>query len=475
MNKIKYILQSTLMLIIMLVLACTKEEGKETYKSINNLTIETPALSSMTLSLYDSLIIAPVLKESMPEGEEYSYSWTINDSLVSLKKDLRVKVDLPIKTGYRVWFKATSKKTGIQAMYQYTLDVRGTYYAGWYVAHNKEGKARFSFIREDDVILMNPLEEVNNKTYAGNAVGAYHALAYEYGGSTYSGYLFAFTSQGVWRFDRDNLKEIQDISEIIPSFNNFPITSKPFQANVPSFYIDQVLILNGGVYAGPGPAFPDYELGSFEELSAGDYEMYPGGFFLASNSPAYYYDNKYKRFMILPQQSSILSVAPATPTAAFNFANVNRTMLGFDTGNTSSREYYFIMADATNTRYLMSAIASGSGTVPGINQRIDGTDINIATNFVTSSVQKQMYYSANNKIYLYNILTNTSVLLYSFPIGNVVKDMKKSGNTRIAVATNSGTAGVVYYFDLAATGEFTGNTYVKKYEGFGEIVKIAER
>lgn len=474
MYKTKYILQSIMILIIMLVFACKKEEGKQGYQSINDLTIETPADSNLTRSLNDSLIIAPVLKESMPSGDEYDYSWTINDSLVSIKKDLRMLVNLPVKTGYNVRFKATNKKTGVQALYQYTLAVKGTYYAGWYVTHNKEGKARFSLIREDDVIFANPLEEVNNKTYAGNALGLYHAAAYEYGGSTYSGYIFAFTSQGVWRFDRDNLKQIHDISEIIPSFDSFPLSSKPYQANVPSFYIDQVLILNGGVYAGPGPAFPDYELGSFDEISAGDYQMYPGAFFLAASAPAYYYDNKNKRFMILPQQSNILSIAAAT-TGSFNFAAVGRTMLAYDRGNTSSREYYFIMADDSNTKYLMSAVASGTGTVPGINQRIDGPDINLASSFITSSVQKQMYYVANNKIYLYNILTNTAQLIYSFPAGYVVKDMKKSGTTRVVIATNSGAAGEVYYFDLSATGEFTGNTYTRKYAGFGDIVQVTER
>ncbi|WP_256006887.1 PKD-like family lipoprotein [Pedobacter deserti] len=474
MYYIKHKILNIIMLMVILIVSCKKEEGKEDYKLINDITIETPTESSLVRSLNDSLIITPVLKESMPAGDDYSYSWTINDSLVSVQKDLRMLVDLPVKTGYKVWFKATNKATGVQAMYQYDLEVKGTYYGGWYVAHNKDGKARFSFIREDDVIFTNPLEEVNQKTYSGSALGLYHAGAYAYGGSTYSGYIFAFTSQGVWRFDRDNLKEIHDISEIVPSFGSFPLLGKPFQADVPAFYIDQVLILNGGVYAGPGPAFPDYELGAFDEVSAGDYDMFPGAFFLASTSPAYYYDNKNKRFMTLPQQSNILSVAAVT-TGSFNFANVGRTLLAYDTGLTSSREYYFIMADATNVKYLMSAVANGSGTTPGINQRIEGPNINLASKFVTSSTQKQMYYAVNNEIYLYNILTNTAQLIYSFPVGYVVKDMRKSGATRIVVATASGSAGEVYYFDLAATGEFNGNTYVKKYVGFGDIVQVTQR
>lgn len=461
-----------MLLAMILAFSCKKEEGKEKYKTINNLTIETPAESSLIRSLNDSLIITPILKESNPVGDAYSYSWTINDSVVSVQKDLRMLVNLPVKVGYGVVFKATNKTTGVQALYQYTLEVKGTYYAGWFVAHNQEGHARFSFIRADDFVFNNPIEEINKKAYPGTALAIYHALGSR--GSTSSGYLFAFTSQGVWRFDRDNLKQIQDISDIVPSFAGFPLTSKPFQADVPPYQLDQVLILNGGVYLGPGPFTGDYELGTFDELSAGDYELYPGAFFLAAVSPSYYYDNKFKRFMILPQQSNVLGVAAAT-TGSFDFRAVGRTMLGYDTGNTSSREYYFIMSDATNVRYLMSALASGSGTVPGINQRIDGPDINLATKFVTSSVQKQMYYAAGNKIYLYNILTNITQLIYSFPTGYVIKDMRKSGNTRIVVATNSGAAGEVYYFDLTAVGDFVNNTHAKKYTGFGDILQISPR
>ena len=124
----------------------------------------------------------------------------------------------------------------------------------------------------------------------------------------------------------------------------------------------------------------------------------------------------------------------------------------------------------------MSAVANGARTSPGINQLISNSpDIDIATKFLTSTTFKLMYYAANNKIYLYDIAANSSRLIYTFPAGYVIKEMKKSGTTRLVVATKMGVAGEIYYFDLAGTGDFVANTYTKKFTGFGDIVQLTAR
>ena len=470
MFKKNYILKGIVACMVMLAFACHKDYQTYDYKDINNPTIQKPKDSTYALSVNDSLIIKPVLKESMPGANEYGYSWAINDSLVSTQKELRILVNLPVKAGYNVVFKAVNKKTGAQASYRYALEVRGQYYAGWFIAHNQGGKAHFSFLRADDVILSNPAEEINKKAYPGTALGVYMGTANRW--SLYSGYLMAFTTQGFWRFERDNLKEVQNISYMIPSFTDFPIKPAPYQSSESS--IDQWVVMNGGLYVGYGPFVSDYELEPFSARSAGDYDAFPGVFMLAQYSPNYIYDNKNKRFMTIVEQTEILRVAGATLTASFNFANVGRTLLAHDVGG-GTRENYFVMSDA-NGRYLMSAVAKGSGTVPDLNQRIESSpDIDMATKFLTSTRFKLMYYAANNKIYLYDIAANSSRLIYNFPAGYVIKDMKKSGTTKIVVATNLGANGEIYYFDLAGTGDFIDNTYAKKFTGFGDIVQITAR
>jgi hypothetical protein len=45
----------------------------------------------------------------------------------------------------------------------------------------------------------------------------------------------------------------------------------------------------------------------------------------------------------------------------------------------------------------------------------------------------------------------------------------------LVVAVNKGTAGEVYYFDLDNLGNVVSDTYVNKFEGFGEIVHLDYR
>ena len=174
--------------------------------------------------------------------------------------------------------------------------------------------------------------------------------------------------------------------------------------------------------------------------------------------------------------SRTVEVALGDDKAAYNLGNVGKTMLFMDYGAQAYNDYefYFLMKDDANTRYLYSL----KGTVPGIAQAIGNSpDIENANSIATSSVLKQMYYATSNSIYLYDILANSSRLVYKFPTGYTVADMEmlRSTSKRLAVAVNQGVNGEVYYFDLGNTGDFTGNTYTKKFTGFGEIVHLSFR
>jgi hypothetical protein len=170
-----------------------------------------------------------------------------------------------------------------------------------------------------------------------------------------------------------------------------------------------------------------------------------------------------------------LTICPATPTASFNMANVGRKMIAFDAGSTTgtNKEYFFVMENTTG-RYLQSI----KGGTPDVNQLIGNSpDIATATAFATSSVLKHMYYASANKIYVYDMLANSAKLVYTFPADYVISDLEmlRTTSKRLVVAANKGTAGEVYYFDLDNIGAFTGNTYINKFEGFGEINQLSYR
>lgn len=48
-------------------------------------------------------------------------------------------------------------------------------------------------------------------------------------------------------------------------------------------------------------------------------------------------------------------------------------------------------------------------------------------------------------------------------------------NRRLVVGVDDNGSGEVYYLDLLPTGDVSGNTYSKKFDGFGEIVELNYR
>jgi hypothetical protein len=92
------------------------------------------------------------------------------------------------------------------------------------------------------------------------------------------------------------------------------------------------------------------------------------------------------------------------------------------------------------------------------------------------------YYVYNNAIYKLDIQAKTATAIYTFSAGTEITAMKMYRNTKsstdinnnnlIAVAIYENGGGKVYYFPLAATGNFVNNTYSKVFTGFNRINEL---
>lgn len=460
-----------------LVLACHKDNQQYKYRDINNLTIEeTNESSRFTVSVNDSLIIIPNLRESDPVGDEIIHEWRMDDSLVSTNEHLRILVDQEVGS-HTVFYKATNTNTGVQALQQYYVTVRGTYYSGYYIAHNKNGKAEFSFLRADKVLFANPFEQVNQKSYGGKALSLVYSIESPTASSG-TGSVVAWTSDNAWRFDGNSLKEIHDVSTWFPAFTDFPLTQK---GDIFAGLVDQVLIFEGGIHGGSGSLFGSVNTSSFSSRYPGDYDVFPAIFPLRYLTTTYFYDNNHKRFLAMAGQQRSVTVAPAT-TGAFNMADVGLTMIDSDgTGDNGNTEFYYLMGDG-NARWLLhnyntAFLGQGVPSVGIKQQMLNSPDIERATIISASATLKHIYYAADNKVYLYDILSNSARLLYTFPAGYSVKEMKRAlpdaESPYLAVAIDNGTAGEIYFFNLEGDGSFTDDTFSEKFEGFGEIVSMS--
>ncbi|MFT4093528.1 MAG: PKD-like family lipoprotein [Niabella sp.] len=469
MKRILYIFFSA---IVLFFAACKKNASDYKYNNVNSVSITTDTLD-YAITQFEVLNINPTLTESKPNNDTYSYQWKAyviggTPIILSTNKELNDTIALP-PGEYELEYRVTNNTTGLSAFELYSLTVNGAFYEGWLVSSNKSGKAMLSFIRSDDAIFLNPADAVNNTTYPGNALAAYAGV-----GTNISLALF-FTDQGVFRFNANDFVQNGSTTDLFTDDKQF--VNMPVYA-LGKYLIDQYIVADGGLYMGIGPAFyPEEVLKPYSDRITGDYNLFPG-IFPSYILITYFYDNKYKRFMQASYLSRNLTVSSGSTTAVFNLSDVGKTMIAADKGVSSyyANAYYFVMEDDSG-RYLMS-LEGSQGRTPTLNQKIDNSpDILKATAFATSSVVRHMYYGADNKIYLYDILANSSRLVYSFPENYKIAsiNMLRATSKRIVVGVNNDSEGEVYYFDLDNLGSIVNDTFTKKFTGFGEIAHLSFR
>lgn len=486
--KLNYKYQLAILIAVLAFAACSKDKENYDYSIVNR--VEVKLVDSIfKLQQLDELNVTPVLTETAATGTTaYAYAWHVYPKqsnfsstdvgakdpealLISEEKDLKTIINLS-PNDYYLQYTITNLKTGIKTLKRYSLTVNGAFYEGWLVMNNVDGQGKLSFIRKDDEVFMDPLMQIHGMRMEGKALKAYSGVISKM--STIN----AFTDKEVYLFNADDFKLQKNSGEL---FLERPTLQVPFYT-VNHINTDQYIIDAGKVYGTIAPNFG--APGKYSVPFAGlDYEAFP---FLFSGNKFYIsvYDNKHKRFIHTSYNSRAFSAYGGIVDANYDLRNVGKTMIAADRG--LQGEYYTLMKDDTDYYYYAynPNLASPAVLAQPIKQ---SPAIHKATAFAASSSLQHLYYAAGNEIYLYDILANTSRLLYSFPTATNIKDIqmyKGKGwgsfndplfNKRIVVAAVNAGAGSVYYFDLLPTGDIANNTYFKAFTGFGDIVHLNYR
>ncbi|MEJ2880160.1 PKD-like family lipoprotein [Pedobacter sp. GR22-6] len=475
MKKYK-ILSPGFFTILMVLLACKKYDQPYNYKKIDDIKISTSAVNNrFTVVINDTLKIEPVIAETNPSNDEFEYEWRLLEQItpkfwvISQSKDLKAKIDIPAGS-YYLGFKITNKRTGQIFTYQGMVSVISPFNAGYYVTSNVGNQGKLSFIRaSDDMIFYSAPEEVNgNKTYPGKALFADNSAA--------TGTLVCyFTDQGIYRFTANDFLENGRDAQVMDGAKKFSRAPIAYGDGASAWEV--FMMGDGDLHVGIGSTMASFYgnnllLAPFSARLVGDYSLYSGIF--VTSSTTMFYDNKFKRFMYCPTQGRNLTIAPASLTSVFNAADVKMTLISSDAGQ-ATNEYYYLMENAAGVRYLLGTL----NTTPNLYQIIGNSpDIGTATVIAASKLVKHVYYASANKLYVYDMLANSSRLVYTYPLGYVIKDMKmdRSTSKRLVLGVSkSASEGEVHYFDLDNLGAAVGNSPVKTFKGFGDIVSVNSR
>lgn len=467
---------------------CTKDKGNYDYTDVNQVEV------SLTDSVFEieqmkELHVRPSLKESIPSaGDSYTYAWHVYPKnnigvgtsgitteseviLLSEEKDLKTIINFT-PLDYYLQYTITSTKTGVKTIKRYPLKVNGAFYEGWLVMNNVAGAAQLSFIRKDNEVFMNPLNTVHGKQMEGKGLASYSGII------NLMSQITAFTDKGAYRFNADDFS-IQVQNDKL--FLEMPSFEAPYYS-VNHINTDQYIVAGGKVY---GTIAPNFGLpGKYSTPFGGvDYAAF-SYFFSGNKFYSSFYDNKHKRFLQTSYNSRVLNTYSSIVDAAYDLTSVGKTMIVADLG--MGNEYYTVMKDETGYFYYGYNPSLAS---PATRQQpmLNSPEIASAAAFAASSSLQHLYYATGNNVYLYDIMANAARLVYSFPAGKQIKDLKmyKSKgwgnfkdpmfNKRLVVATSDGTNGEVYYLDLLPTGDIQNNSYEKVFTGFGDIVQLNYR
>lgn len=476
-----------LVTLVVLLASCSKDKGNYAYTAINDLTLNTGA-DTFYITRLDTLDIQPVITGMDPNRTRYEWRvYPISNpaipldpgriDILSRERNLHEQITLLASSRYyNLDLVVTDTLTGVSYFKNMYLQVTTDFQLGWMLLEQKADHADMSFITLRDVVFHNvysvtnpdkPLPVSSHKLISTDASGLLGKLNMVY----YDG--------GGYVLDNNSLAVIADYEDI---FFSPPAVIQPQNLIKPSAFswgpytfTDGKVHAVNGIYASKlfGAAFtqPDTKGYRLAPFVAGGLAY--GGIFFDQLNHRFLYDGG--------STSTSLKTFPANTGLAFELGDVQKKMLIMKAGLGSilfPTNFYAIFKNENNDDcFLYTINADGNLNTNPVAQAqqaiLNSPNVHRSPDYMFSNSIRQMYYAADNKLYVYDMAANQSRVIYEFAPGENITTLQLENNT-ITLATYNGAAGggTVYFLPLAGTGDILNNTYSKKFSGFDKIVHL---
>lgn len=417
----------------LLLMSCMEDKGNYDYVTLDQITIDT--IHDQTIEVNDTLRIPTKITRSKDDGSELSYIWYKyqgNDihhvDTLSREKDLEYKVR-DFSGTYQIFYQVTDLSTGVSEKASFKMTVVGQYNTGLMILGEADGQPSMAFINDagnvseiyavtnGDVLGKNPVF-IGDATDPSNSIQDIIVLCDDdRGGAVLSNSDFGKTKEvgDLFFLKPENFKPQAYYraynSTYEMSFANFIISHGKLHA--------RATYMNGQL---------SYSM-SFNPLIEGKYELCP----YAIVCPAAYlfYDNAGEgRFVVLRQDMfsmdnvfSVLSSStqgfdPArlgmqciylSEAALFNDEQsgfgIFRENAGGQLQGVRFRMQPYSNADDYNKQFPMALFSKTP-----INANAVGIDE--SPGYAMSLARPHLYYSKDNKVYLYDLDNNQPYPVY---------------------------------------------------------------
>lgn len=476
---------------------CYKDKNNYIVDEVNEVQITTASEDYAVMQLSE-LEIETEVTSSIHDRDNYTYEWKViapkegNDytgrvsysEVLSTTKDLKEVIFTPAGK-YVLLYTITNASTGIKNFKAFNLTVNSGFYKGLVVGYQKDNKAEMGFIREDGELGYDLIQTLSEDALQGDLqkVNTLIVNSLRRIGIT--------TSTNHYQVDADEFKILQSKNSL---FNTSPVRFEnsyfggnkmgaPYYGPSDVYYIN-----NGKLQADMGPDFGGSMAGMYSQefyYASGDYNLFP--FLFNGNGAAtiYFYDNLNGKFLQTGYNARTLTDVPKHVTDSFDPSTVKKkavaAMLGYDSN------VYYVMQDGSD--YYIYTMIQYNAYKAGASQMVNlanAPDFSQARIFDSRSDQRFIYYAVDNKLYLYNLVTNSANLVLTLSTGDEIADIHvyktnmwqnttdDDFNKRIYIASNRAGKGTVYQYGLLADGTLS-NSSEKVFEGFGQIVDIDYR
>ena len=498
MNK-KFNILSIFFCLLLLFIGCAKDHGNYNYTDIPKINIaDATKTGTIFVKQGESLKLSPTI-DLNGNVDNLTYEWFVylNSASASYVQDSTriattktldyvMNPDLfTIGENYKLTYKVTNRETGLSAFYFYQLSISDLFTQGWIFLEDKAGKADLSMILRDGTVYHHIYSErnptapiVNPKSFTISPF----SVADDVGPDGKKFYLVG-GNDGI-ELDGTTMKKRFDYDFL---FFNTPSVIKPDYIGWGGANGSNVgLLLNDGLlHANMVGGFPGAKKfgAQLRTPTLGyDYNLAPQHVSGNAYNDTYniiMFDKIHRRFYSVTS-SALLAFEEANQTASvFDMNNLEMDLIALDSSNVLAVRNAIMKGD-DNKGYLLQFRMLRNAENPSITvgkQEIVSPGIASATQVTTSTLSPHIFYSYNDKIYRYEVPSNSYSEEYRLPANEIVTKIKFQkhgyGNAipRLIVATWNGTEGKVYYFKISQTG--TIESLDKTYTGFGKIIDLA--
>jgi hypothetical protein len=481
-----------LFLLVFLVSAlasCYKDLGNYDYKDINEIQFE-GIQDSYTAVLGEPFKITPVLKftqDPNSDTSQYTYEWIglrLDNVLpaeqkkeIAKTRNLDIVMTLP-PAPYRVWYRVTDKKTGVQWKTEFNLKVVTSIYEGWLVLNDVNNKARLdmvSFLNGQPKTIIDVLGTVGSKLPPQGKPK--YVYTYNFQPNTYG--IYISTESGTNRvnpetFDWDPTYNIK--FEMLGNVRDNFITDLIVSPTVSTAYLHA----GNDVYYYYRIFNINYSLPI--NMYKGETKPFKAAPFMAANSgpAAILYDEDNRRFVRHVNNESTVS---AMPTGTLFDYNTGKDLVYMANSTFGSGEVFSILKDPADGKFYLARFTfprTGS-YVQTYYAEMTATEIAEAESFAVSPDMGYIFYNVSGKLYEYDMSAKRSKLMLDKGAEKIsyISFNKSVDKNKLMVGTYNpataaaGTGGVLASYTVP---QVQGDLVLdKSYTGFGKIVSVDYR